>query len=68
MEARYYDQDFGSIKFIGRRKDGVPRKAYMDSKGFVEIQKKNAAKLLKVSTIMAYRLTSGLIIEEINNN
>ena len=30
MEARYYDQEFVSIKFIGRRKYGVPRKAYMN--------------------------------------
>ena len=45
VEARYYDQEFGSIKFTSIRKDGVPRKAYMDSKGFVKIQKK-AAKLL----------------------
>ena len=32
MEARYYDQEFGLIKFIGRRKDGVLRKTYMYSK------------------------------------
>ena len=38
VEAKYYDQEFGPIKFTRRRKDGVPRKAYMDSKGFVEIQ------------------------------
>ena len=36
----------------------------MDSKGFVEIQKE-VAKLLKVTTIVPYRPTSGLIIEEI---
>ena len=46
MEAMYYDQEFGPIKFTGKRKDGVPRKANMDSKGFVDIQKE-AAKLLK---------------------
>ena len=40
VEARYYDQKFGSIKFISRRKDKVPRKTYMDSKGFVEIKKR----------------------------
>ena len=33
VEARYYNQEFGPIKFTSRRKDGVPRKAYMDSKG-----------------------------------
>ena len=31
VEARYYDQEFGPIKFTSRRKDGVPRKSYMDS-------------------------------------
>ena len=67
MEAGYYDQEFGLIKFIGRRKDGVLRKANMDSKGFVEIQKKEA-KLLKVTTIVPYMPTNGPIIEEINHN
>ena len=37
MEARYYYQEFGPIKFTSRRKDGVPRKAYMDSKRSMEI-------------------------------
>ena len=37
MEAMHYDQEFCPIKFTTRRKDRVPRKAYMDSKGFVEI-------------------------------
>ena len=32
VEARYYDQEFGPIKFTSRRKDEIPRKAYMDSK------------------------------------
>ena len=39
VEARYYYQEFGPIKFTNRRKDGVLRKAYMDSKCFVEIKK-----------------------------
>ena len=26
VEARYYDQEFGLIKFTRRRKDGIPRK------------------------------------------
>ena len=54
MEARYYDQESGSIKFTSRRKDGVPRKAYMGLKGSVEIQKEEA-KVLKVTTIVPYR-------------
>ena len=45
IEAMYDDQEFGPIKFTRKRKDRVPRKAYMDSKGFVEIQKE-ATKLL----------------------
>ena len=67
VEARYYDNEFGSIKFTSRRKDVVPRKACIDTKGLVEIQKE-AAKLLKVTTIVPYKPTSGPIIEEINND
>ena len=37
VEARYYDQEFGPIKLSRKRKDEIPRKAYMDLKGFVEI-------------------------------
>ena len=67
MEARYYDQEFSHIKFTSRRKDGIPRKAYMDTNGYVEIQKE-AVKLLKVTTIMPYRPMSGPIIEEIDDD
>ena len=67
VEARYYDQEFGPIKFTSRRKNRVPRKANMDSKGYVEIQK-DAVKLLKVTTVMLYRSMSGLIIEEIDDD
>ena len=67
MEARYYDQEFGHIKFTSRRKDGIPRKAYMDINGYVEIQKE-AVKLLKVTTIIPYRPMSGPIIEEIDDD
>ena len=37
MEPMHYDKEFGLIKFTSRMKDEVPRKAYMDSKGFMEI-------------------------------
>ena len=67
VEVRYYDKEFDPIKFISRRKDEVPRKAYMDSKGFVEIQKE-ATKLLKVTTIVPYRPTSGPITKEIDDD
>ena len=40
VEARYYDQEFCPIKFTSRMKDEVPRKAYMDSKGFVKSKKR----------------------------
>ena len=66
MEAKYYDQKFDSIKFTNRRKDGVPRKAYMDSMGSMEIQNE-AAKLLKVITIVPYRSMSSPIIKEIDD-
>ena len=66
MEARYYDEEFGPIKFTSRRKYAVPRKAYMDSKGSVEIQNE-AVKLLKVNTMVPYRPMRGPIIEEIND-
>ena len=39
VEAMYYDQEFDPIKFTEKRKDRVPRKAYIDSKGSMEIQK-----------------------------
>ena len=67
MEANYYDQELGPIKFINKRKDEIPRKAYMDLKGSVEIRKK-AAKLLKVTIIMPYRLMRGPIIKEIDDD
>ena len=67
MEAMYYDQEFDLIKFTSIRKYGIPRKAYMDSKGFAEIQKE-AAKLLKVTKIVPYRPMSGPIIEEIDDD
>ena len=67
MGARYYDQEFGPIKFTNRRKYGVPRKAYMDLNGFMEIQKE-VAKLLKFTTIVPYMAMSGSIIEDIDDD
>ena len=61
VEARYYDKVFGPIKFTSRRKDGIPRKTYMDSKGSMEIRNE-AAKLLKKTTVVHYRPMSGPII------
>ena len=67
VEAKYYDQEFGPIKFTSKRKYVIPRKEYMDSKGFVEIRKE-AAKLLKVTTIVPYKPISGRIIEKIDDD
>ena len=67
MEARYYDQEFGPIKFTRKRKYGIPRKAYMDSKGSVEIRNEEA-KLLNVTIIVPSRPMSGPIIKEIDDD
>ena len=67
MEARYYDHEFGPIKFTSRRKDGVLRKVYKYLKGSVEIEKE-ATKLIKVTTIKPYRPMSGPIFEEIDDD
>ena len=37
IEANYYDQEFGPIKFKGRKKDGIPREIYMELKDIGEI-------------------------------
>ena len=42
METRYYDHEFGPIKFTSRRKDGVLRKVYKYLMGSVEIEKEAA--------------------------
>ena len=63
MEARYYDKEFSMIKFTSIRKE----KVYMGSKGFVEIQKE-VTKLLKVTTIVPYRLMSVPIIKGIDDD
>ena len=67
MEAKYYDQEFGLTKLTNIMKDRIPRKAYMDSRGFVEIRKE-ADKILKVTTIVPFRLMSKPIIEEIDDD
>ena len=64
---RCSDQELDPIKFTNRRKDGVLRKVYMDSKGYVEIQNE-ASKLFKVTTIIPYKSMSGPIIEEIDDD
>ena len=38
VEASYYDQEFGPIKFIGKKKDGDPREIYMEPRDTDDIQ------------------------------
>ena len=66
VEASYYDQDFGPIKFRGKNKNGTPREIYMESRDTGDIQDQ-AAKLLKTIAIMPFRPIKGLIIEEIDD-
>ena len=64
VEVSYYDQEFGPIKFKGKKKNGTPRKIYMESKDTSDIQDQ-AAKLLKTTVIVPFKPIKGLIIEEI---
>ena len=66
VEASYYDQNFGPIKFKGKKKDGTLRKIYMESRDADKIQDQ-AAKLLKITATVPFRVISELIIEEIND-
>ena len=66
MEASCYDQEFGPIKFKGKKKNGVPREIYMELGNTGEIQDQDA-KLLNITTIVPFRLIKGLIIKEIND-
>ena len=66
VEARYYDTEFGLIKFKGKKKDEAPREIYMESRDTDEIQDQDA-KLLKTNIIMPFKLIKGPIIEEIDD-
>ena len=59
VEASYYDQEFGPIKFKGKKKDGAPREIYMESRDIF-------SKLLKTTIIVHFRPIKRLIIEEFN--
>ena len=65
VEASYYDQEFGPIKFKGRKKGGAPKEIYMESRDTIEI-KDQATKLLKTTTIVHFIPIKGPIIEEID--
>ena len=66
VEASYYDQEFGPIKFKGKKKDRAPREIYMKSRDIDKI-KDQATKLLKTTTIVPFKLIKGPIIEEIDD-
>ena len=66
VEASYYDQEFGPIKFKGKKKNGTPREIYMESRDTGDIQDE-AVKLLKTNAIMPYRPIKGLVIKEIDD-
>ena len=66
VEANYYDQEFGPIKFKGKKKNAIPREIYMKSKDIEDIQDQ-AAKLLKTTIIMPFKSIKGLIIKEIDD-
>ena len=38
VEANYYDQEFGPIKFKGKKNDGAPNEIYMESRDTGDIQ------------------------------
>ena len=66
MDASYYDQEFGPIKFKGKKKDGAPKEIYMESIDTGEIQDQ-IAKLLKTTNIVPFRFIKGSVIEEIDD-
>ena len=66
MEANYYDQEFGPIKFKGKKKNGTPRGIYMESRDTSDIQDQ-AAKLMKTTAIVPFRPIKGLVIEKIDD-
>ena len=66
VEANYYDQEFGPIKFKGKKKNGTPREIYMELRDTDDIQDQ-ASKLLMTTTIVSFRLVKGLVIERIDD-
>ena len=66
MEASFYGQDFGPIKFKGKKKNRTPREIYMESRDTGDIQDQ-AVKLLKITIIVPFKMIKGSIIEEIDD-
>ena len=65
VEVSYYDQEFGPIKFKGKKKNGTLREIYMELRDTSDIQDQ-ATKLLKTTIILPFRPIKGSIIEEID--
>ena len=66
VEANYFNQEFGLIKFRGKMENETLKEIYMESRDTGDSQDQ-AAKLLKMTAIMPFRPIKGLIIEEIDN-
>ena len=66
VEASYYDQGFGPIKFKGKNKNETLREIYMEPRDTGEIQDQ-ATKLLKTTIIVPFMPIKGTIIKEIDD-
>ena len=66
MEASYYEQEFGPIKFKGKKKNETPREIYMELIDISDIEDQGG-KLLKTTTIVPFRPIKGMVIEEIDD-
>ena len=66
VEANYYDQEFGPIKFKGKKNNGTPREIYMESRYTGDIQDQ-AAILLKTIALVPLRTIKGLVMEKIDD-
>ena len=62
VETSYYDQEFGPIKFKGKKKNGTLREIYMESRDTGGIQDQ-AAKILKTTILVPFRPIKGLVID-----
>ena len=66
IEASNYDQEFGTIKFKGKKKYRAPREIYMELRDIGEIQDQ-AAKLLKTTITVPFKAIKGLVINDIDD-
>ena len=66
VEDSYYDQEFGPIKFKGKKKNETLREIYIESRDTGDIQD-HATKLLKTTIIESFKQIKGSMIEEIDD-